>query len=199
MDTAHTVFRFSTQVNRTWRAYVLKIMNYLDTTPSRRAVLIAGAGAAGALVLTACGSDDDSPGSATSTGPTGSTGSASATSSGTSATDDPSTSTPTTSASRGSGSGDGSVIASLDDIETGSAISATLDGEPIIVARPTATTAAAFSAICTHQRCTVAANGNCPCHGSKFNALTGEVINGPASSPLAKIAVQVVEGKVVPA
>src|SRR5579863_2884077 len=40
-----------------------------------------------------------------------------------------------------------------------------------------------FSAICTHQGCTVAMvqNGviSCPCHGSQFSALTGAVVNGP--------------------
>ena len=40
------------------------------------------------------------------------------------------------------------------------------DGSPAIVARPTATTAVAFSAICTHEGCTVNPAGSeldCPC------------------------------------
>ena len=37
----------------------------------------------------------------------------------------------------------------------------------------------------------------CPCHGSKYNALTGAVINGPAALPLAPVAVSVKDGKVV--
>lgn len=46
----------------------------------------------------------------------------------------------------------------------------------------------AFSAICTHQGCTVGFNsstGNihCPCHFSVFNT-SGAVLEGPASSPL---------------
>jgi Rieske Fe-S protein len=55
------------------------------------------------------------------------------------------------------------------------------------------------TAICTHQGCTVAAGGadaNCPCHGSKFNAATGAVLNGPAVSPLAVVAVTVANGQV---
>jgi Rieske Fe-S protein len=58
----------------------------------------------------------------------------------------------------------------------------------------------AFSAICTHQGCTVStiANGtiDCPCHGSKFDLHTGKVVAGPAPSPLPAIPVQVRNGKV---
>lgn len=89
----------------------------------------------------------------------------------------------------------------LDDIEVGRCVSAKLpDGRTAIVARPTSETAVAFSAKCTHMGCTVAPAGNelhCPCHGSKYNALTGAVIQGPASRPLAKVAVRVANGEVV--
>jgi Rieske Fe-S protein len=80
-------------------------------------------------------------------------------------------------------------------------VKATLpDGNAAIVSRPTGDTVAAFSAKCTHMGCTVAPAGSelhCPCHGSKFNALTGEVIHGPASAPLPKIDVKVANGEVV--
>jgi Rieske Fe-S protein len=44
----------------------------------------------------------------------------------------------------------------------------------------------AVSPICTHQGCTVEAQGAqlvCPCHGSTYSR-TGEVLRGPAARPL---------------
>ena len=45
-------------------------------------------------------------------------------------------------------------------------------------------TVVCHTAICTHQGCTVAASGACPCHGSKFNVTTGAVESrpGPAAA-----------------
>ncbi len=52
-----------------------------------------------------------------------------------------------------------------------------------------------FSAICTHQGCTVSMvqDGiiSCPCHGSEFSTVNGAVIQGPATRPLPTIAVAV--------
>jgi len=58
-----------------------------------------------------------------------------------------------------------------------------------VVIRQSDGTLTALSAICTHAGCEVAYQGGvlyCPCHGSRFNATTGAVIQGPAVSPLAK-------------
>ena len=50
----------------------------------------------------------------------------------------------------------------------------------------------AQSAVCTHRGCTVKAVSDgfdCPCHGSKF-AKDGHVLEGPASQPLPRLAVE---------
>jgi len=68
------------------------------------------------------------------------------------------------------------------------------------VAQPTAGTVVAFSAVCTHLGCTVTPKGkelDCPCHGSVYDAFTGQVITGPASRPLPSIPVAVRSGQVV--
>ena len=92
-------------------------------------------------------------------------------------------------------------LAALDSITVGQCVSASLpDGSAVIVSRPTASTAACFSAICTHQGCTVQPAGGrlqCPCHGSVYNALTGAVISGPAPSPLPAVPVHVAGGDVL--
>ncbi|MFJ7214873.1 Rieske (2Fe-2S) protein [Amycolatopsis sp. NPDC098790] len=70
----------------------------------------------------------------------------------------------------------------------------------VVVTQPAAGRFAAFSAVCTHQGCTVdaVADGtiNCPCHGSKFKIADGSVANGPASKALDKKTVTVANGKI---
>ncbi|TMR10700.1 Rieske (2Fe-2S) protein [Nonomuraea zeae] len=64
------------------------------------------------------------------------------------------------------------------------------ESQKIVVTQPTDGDFKAFTAVCTHQGCTVASvsNGtiNCPCHGSKFKIEDGSVADGPASEPLAE-------------
>jgi cytochrome b6-f complex iron-sulfur subunit len=150
---------------------------------SRRQAVIAAAAGAGALALAACsGSSGNSAGS--SSGSSG--GSPSGTSSG---------------SSGGAAAGGGAVLAMLADVPVGSAIAAQdPSGKPVVVAQPTAGKAVAFSAICTHMGCTVAPAGSelhCPCHGSRYNALTGAVLQGPAPRALPSVPVHVAGGKVV--
>ncbi|QDY76218.1 Rieske (2Fe-2S) protein [Streptomyces qinzhouensis] len=59
----------------------------------------------------------------------------------------------------------------------------------------------AFSAQCTHAGCALdkveGNEGNCPCHGSRFDVTTGEALNGPATVPLPKVPVVVRDGKLI--
>jgi nitrite reductase/ring-hydroxylating ferredoxin subunit len=70
-----------------------------------------------------------------------------------------------------------------------------IDGKNIVITQPQAGSFKAFTAVCTHQGCIVSSVSggtiNCPCHGSKFSIKDGSVVNGPATSPLAPIAIKV--------
>jgi len=154
------------------------------TELSRRAALtLGGVGAVGsALALAGCAPADS--GDATGSDPTVSE---------TPASDAPASEAPADGAA-------GEQVATLADIPVGGSISATIGGEPALLAQPTAGQVVAFSAICTHQQCAVAAAGSkfeCPCHGSIFDAATGEVETGPALEPLPSIAVTVDGDRVV--
>ncbi len=60
--------------------------------------------------------------------------------------------------------------------------------QKVVVTQPKKNEFKAFSAVCTHQGCTVSrvANGSieCPCHGSAFRTEDGSVSHGPAQQPL---------------
>jgi cytochrome b6-f complex iron-sulfur subunit len=147
----------------------------MNKSISRRTALAGGITGAGILTLAACGGS--SGGSADSAGGS-------------------------RTQPAGTDPGSSSTLATLDSITVGEAVAAQLDGKPVLVSRPTASSAACFSAICTHQGCTVAPAGRhlqCPCHGSVYDAATGAVISGPAPRALDRIPVVVDSGKVVPA
>jgi Rieske Fe-S protein len=61
--------------------------------------------------------------------------------------------------------------------------------QQVVVTQPESDSFKAFTAVCTHQGCTVAnvSGGtiNCECHGSKYKITDGSVLEGPAPSPLA--------------
>ena len=85
------------------------------------------------------------------------------------------------------------VLAKTTDIPVGGG--KVLTDKKIVVTQPQAGTFHAFTAICTHQGCIVdAVSGgtiNCPCHGSKYSAVSGSVVNGPATLPLAAVSITV--------
>ena len=61
----------------------------------------------------------------------------------------------------------------------------------------------AFDDLCTHRQCSLAQGVlegqviTCPCHGSRFDVATGEVVRGPAREPLATYEARLDGGRVV--
>ena len=130
----------------------------------RRHALTGAAGLGLALpVLSACGGDD-SP--ATATDPT--TGS-------------------------GAKGGGGTPLGPTGDVPVGGGT--IFPGEKVVVTQPAEGDFKAFTAVCTHQGCLVGqVDGEeiqCPCHGSVFSIADGSVLDGPAGSPLAEVAISV--------
>jgi len=87
----------------------------------------------------------------------------------------------------GTGDPGGGGLAKTSDIPVGGG--KVFPDQKVVVTQPEEGTFAAFTAVCTHQGCTVSevAGGtiNCPCHGSKYEIADGSVANGPATRPLA--------------
>lgn len=100
----------------------------------------------------------------------------------------------------GSGEAPTGPIARTSEVSVGGGKVVLVGDTRVVVTQPTAGKFEAFSAICTHQGCTVntVSDGriHCPCHGSEFDAATGEVVQGPAQAPLATIPIAVRNGTV---
>jgi len=130
-------------------------------------VAVVGVGVAGAATLAACGG-----GAASTAGGTVGAGTGSA--------------------------GSGKDVIKVADIPVGGG--KVFDATKIVVTQPKAGEFKAFSAVCTHKGCTVAgvANGtiSCPCHGSTYDAATGQVTGGPAPAPLPSKTVTVNGGSI---
>ncbi|NDU71050.1 Rieske 2Fe-2S domain-containing protein [Actinomadura sp. DSM 109109] len=74
-------------------------------------------------------------------------------------------------------------------------------GEKVVVTQPSQGSFKAFTAVCTHQGCTVGGVANglivCRCHGSEFSVTDGSVRRGPAKEPLREYPVRVEGGGIV--
>ena len=149
---------------------------------------VLGLGSAGASIVTACG--DSGGGSAGSGGTTTATG-GSATVGG--------------SAGGGPKVGKGQAIAMESEVAPSTAFPFidTGTGQQGVLVRLENGEFVAYSAVCTHQACTVGYQPEtqklaCPCHGSVFDpARDAAVETGPARAPLPEIPVEVREGEVV--
>ena len=148
-------------------------MTELTDQTTRRAVLGGVAAVGAGALLAACGSDE----------PTSSDGGGD-------------------SASGDNGGGDapsGGALATTDEVPVGGGT--VFQKEKIVVTQPTEGDFKAFTAVCTHQGCTVGSvNGDtiqCNCHGSQYNAADGKVKKGPAPKPLAPKKVTVEGDKII--
>jgi thiosulfate dehydrogenase [quinone] large subunit len=89
-------------------------------------------------------------------------------------------------------------IASISDLNVGSALQIKLaSGDPGILIRTATDAVCAFSAVCTHEGCSVDYDSVskeliCPCHGARFDPLqNGKAIGGPTRTPLTELPVEI--------
>jgi nitrite reductase/ring-hydroxylating ferredoxin subunit len=90
--------------------------------------------------------------------------------------------------SGGSGGGGASGKVTLKESQVPVGGGKILASDKVVVTQPSKGDFKAFSAICTHQGCTVGTISGgeiiCPCHGSHYSIKDGSVTSGPAPSPL---------------
>ena len=95
--------------------------------------------------------------------------------------------------------GQGAVIASLGDVPVGGGF--VNEEVAVVVTQPNEGSIKAFTAVCPHQGCLVSEVVEneiiCPCHGSRFSAVDGAVLEGPATEGLTSAIVTVQGDSVV--
>jgi len=93
----------------------------------------------------------------------------------------------------------GSVLGAAREIPLGGGMIFT--AARVVVTQPARGQYRAFSAVCTHVGCilnqVIGGTIDCPCHGSKFAITSGAVVAGPASMPLPKKQIEIVDGLIV--
>lgn len=106
-------------------------------------------------------------------------------------------------------SGNGSPAVPAEPVELGAAAEVPVGGaklfreKKLVVSCAEAGQYKAFSAQCTHSGCVLdkliegTGEGNCPCHGSRFDVTTGKAVRGPATDPLPEVPVKVEGGKLI--
>jgi 3-phenylpropionate/trans-cinnamate dioxygenase ferredoxin subunit len=81
-------------------------------------------------------------------------------------------------------------VASVDDVKPGNIVQVEVDGESVALAN-TGDEFLATSDVCSHEYVMLSGGWleddeiECPQHGSRFNMRTGEVLNPPATQPIA--------------
>jgi Rieske Fe-S protein len=151
----------------------------------RTALRVAAVSGAGAALLAACGGDGGSDTAGTDGSPTTEA--------------EAPTADETGDGDTGGGSGGGAALVATAEVPVGGGV--ILEDQRVVVTQPAEGTFKAFSAVCTHQSCTVGSVKNgaitCPCHGSRYSAEDGSVQRGPAPRPLQEIPVAVEGDSVV--
>jgi Rieske Fe-S protein len=141
---------------------------------TRRNVLTAGAIGVAGVALVGCSSGDD-----TSTTPTA----------------DSSAAPEAAPAQTGQG------VAAVSDVPVDGGIIVDSGETKMVVTQPTAGEYVGLSAVCPHQGCVVNQIENqiiiCPCHGSQFSIADGSVVQGPATTGLESIPVEVAGDQIV--
>ena len=160
-----------------------------DRRVSRRKFIRLGAalglGSVGASAVTACGGYAGNETPATAAGASGKTGG--------------------DATGTGPKVGAGQAIAKESEVATNTAFPFTdaATGQPAVLVHLESGEFVAYSAVCTHQTCTVAYQPQarklaCPCHGAVFDPAKDATVEvGPAPAPLPPIEVEVKGGEIV--
>ncbi|WP_151772715.1 Rieske (2Fe-2S) protein [Streptomyces abyssomicinicus] len=95
----------------------------------------------------------------------------------------------------------GTALGPESDVPAGG--SKVFDQQKVVVSRTEDGALKAWSTVCTHAGCVMTqlegTTITCGCHGSRFDAANGQVLNPPATVPLTEVPVKVENGKIVTA